>query len=126
MKAFASWAACPCIRNIRLCSVSLIYLASFSFSRCLVLSFSSYFFLYSAIDLALTSCNLFFSAYRSCFFFFLSSSFYFANDYRAAKMVVFFWLIVFLKSYFFLIFASLLASYSFFRYILTSSSLDLS
>ena len=59
-KAFAYWAAWPCIKNIRRWSVYFISLANFSFSRYFCFAFSSYFFLYYAIDLALTSSSLFF------------------------------------------------------------------
>lgn len=59
--AFAYCAACPCIKNILLCSVSLIYFANFSFSFYFCFSFYSSFFLYSSIDFAFTSSTLRFS-----------------------------------------------------------------
>lgn len=126
MKAFASWAAWPCIRKFLLCSVSFIYFANFSFSFSLCLIFSYYFFLYSIIDLALASSIFLF--YSSAYFFFFNLSAYFwrASSSLAAIILFFLLLMVSLNSYFFFKLEDLLCSSSFFLSDLTSSNLFLS
>ena len=122
LNALASCWACPCIKNILLCSVSFISLANFSFSDFLIYSFFSSFFLYSIIDLALASASLCFSASASSFFFLRYSSFCLASSFLAAMMLSFFWLMVLLNSYFFLLLDSLRLSSSSFRSLFTSDS----
>lgn len=123
LKALAYCWAWPCIKNILLCSVYLIYLDNFYFSILFCSAFFSSFFLYSFIDLAFTWASLSFSLSCSSFLRFLSSYFCLASSSRAAMMLSFLLLIVSLNSSFFLRLDSLLFSSSSFRCLLTSVNL---